>query len=128
MIKPRSGFVKMELQERPNDKKYIKDLIALEKIALFEDDYIIWSLKKPKRNYPDGRLVYKYPDEYIAIAKELNPKKCSKFLRELAIKLWVEKDDYSEYAKLLEEWFPSEYKSYKNELNLAIQMLSRKRW
>ena len=121
MFEAKSGFVKLEIEEHKDDLRYIFDLLLLEALAL----------GKMKQTYPftsdDHNLKEKYTDEFIAISKELNPKMCATFLKEKAIRCWLDKEDYYGYVKLLDDWYPDEYNKFKDELALSIQMLARKR-
>jgi len=121
MIEAKSGFVKLQMEENKEDIRYLLDLLLLEAIALGKIENNL------SFNSEDKKLKEKYADEFIIISKELNPKVCAQFLKDMAIKCWLEKDDYYEYMKRLEDWYPEEYLKFKDELALSIQMLARKR-
>lgn len=115
-LQPKSDFVKMVMQETQDDVAYICDLLILEQIALGNQTH---HYKAP---IGGERLADRYPDEFIAITKELHPDLCARFIQSKVSQRWAKREDYYEYEKLLEKWYPSHHEEFKDKLKLVLQL------
>ena len=93
METPKSEFVKKKIKETSwKDRKYIEDLIRIERYALGE--YGGWTT-----GYMIVQLKEKYPKEWKIIHQELNPKGYKKTLKEEKEERLKEKREEEKFEK-----------------------------